>query len=70
VSRAAGDRGRTSCDTAWTGLVSFLKDLYGAPKSQEGNTVRGRSGDTAVSATVEEDEFCDIAAALTAAGPP
>jgi hypothetical protein len=70
--RAVGDRGGTSCDGAWTGLVAFLSDTYGAPQSREGNTVHWRSDATAVTATVlqEEDEFCDVAAALTSADQP
>ena len=70
--RAVGNRGGTSCDAAWSGLVAFLKDLYGPPQSQEGNTVHWRTDNAAVTATVlqEADEFCDVAAALTSAGQP
>ncbi len=70
--RAVGDRGGTTCDAAWTGLVAFLNAAYGVPQSREGNTVRWRTDAAAVTATVlqEQDEFCDVAAALTSAGQP
>jgi hypothetical protein len=69
---AMSGRGGKSCDAAWSGLVAFLKDVYGPPQSQEGNTVYWRADNTAVTATVlqEEGEFCDVAAALTSADSP
>lgn len=70
--RDAGKRGGTSCEAAWTGLVSFLSETYGAPQAREGNTVHWRADAVAVTATVlqEEDEFCDVTAALTSAVAP
>jgi len=66
----SGPYGGASCEAAWSGLNTSLTATYGEPQSREGNTVRWRSGTMALTATVlqEEDEYCDVAASLTAAG--
>jgi hypothetical protein len=63
------DAGKASCDAAWTGLVGFLTSTYGTPETNEGNTRNWRAGPLAVTATVVQgdDDFCDVAAALTLA---
>lgn len=69
VPTESGRYGGTSCEAAWSGLVSALITTYGKPLSREGNTVRWRTADMTLTATVlqEEDEFCDVAASLTGA---
>jgi hypothetical protein len=72
VPTDAGEYGGTSCERAWSGLVSALTTTYGEPQSREGNTVRWRTASMALTATVlqEEDEFCDVAASLTGTSSP
>ncbi len=69
VPKDSGHYGGASCETAWAGLVSALTVIYGEPQSREGNTVRWSTSAMTLTATVlqEEEEFCDVAASLTAA---
>jgi hypothetical protein len=68
----SGEHGGTSCERAWSGLVSALAATYGEPQAREGNTARWRTASMALTATVlqEEDEFCDVSASLTRAATP
>jgi hypothetical protein len=68
VPQDSGRYGGASCETAWSGLIAALSRTYGEPQSREGNTVRWRLADVTLTATVlqEENEFCDVAASLTA----
>ena len=74
VPKDSGRSGGTSCEAAWSSLVSGLTVIYGPPQSREGNTVRWRTSKMALTATVlqqqDEDAFCDVAASLTSADRP